>query len=414
MTKISRLALIAMLTLGAGGALTAGPALAAKKAEGPAPLKLSKEVQVPLSEAQKLLTANDFAGATAKINQADAVKKTADDAYMINSMRINLGLGQKDNAVIAQGLEGALATGRVSVEDQPKFLRNLAALSIQADNYPKAIGYYERLAQLTPNDPEVTVSLAELYQRNKQNGLAVSTLKKAIDAKKAAGQPVPETWYRRQVAIAYDAKLSSEVAASTAALVGAYPSPVNWRDTLIIFREGKLDDQTNLDAMRLMRAAGALNGERDYGEYADTAAQRGLPGEAKAVLDEGIAKNMLVPTKPFVKDIATLVNPKIAGDKASLTGLERDARGPKGTGKLAAATGDGYLGYGNWTKAVELYQLALTKGGVDTAAVNTRLGIALARSGNKAGAEAAFKAVQGTPARQQLAQLWLLWLGQQA
>ena len=415
MTKISRLALAAMLALGAGSVATS-PALAkdkSKEAGAPA-MKLSKDVQAPLAEAQKLVAANDMAGALAKIQAADAVKKTPDDAYMVNVMKLNVGITQKDNALIEQALEGALASGKVSAEDQPKFVRNLAALAIQKNDYPKAIAQYERLAQLTPNDPEVTVNLAELYQRSKNTPQAVATLRKAIDAKKASGQPVPEAWYRREVAIAYDAKLP-ETNSATQALVAAYPSPTNWRDALVIFREtGKLDDQANLDAMRLMRAANALNGERDYAEYAESAAQRGLPGEAKTVLDEGIAKNMLSSSKPFVKDIQTSVNPKIAADKASLVGLEKDAKGPKGTGKGAAATADGYLGYGQWSKAAELYKLALQKGGVDTAAVNTRLGYALAMSGDKAGAQEAFKAVQGSPQRQMLAQYWLIWANQKA
>ena len=63
-------------------------------------------------------------------------------------------------------------------------------------------------------------------------------------------------------------------------------------------------------------------------------------------------------------------------------------------GKLAALTGEAYYGQGNYAKAAELYRLALQKGGVDANEVNTRLGIALAASGDKAGAKAAFEAVR--------------------
>jgi hypothetical protein len=57
-----------------------------------------------------------------------------------------------------------------------------------------------------------------------------------------------------------------------------------------------------------------------------------------------------------------------------------------------------------------MYKLALQKGGVDAAEVNTRIGIALARSGDKAGAEAAFNAVQ-TGKRADLVKFWLAHLG---
>ena len=54
----------------------------------------------------------------------------------------------------------------------------------------------------------------------------------------------------------------------------------------------------------------------------------------------------------------------------------------------------------------------LTKSGVDSSLVNMRLGIALASSGDRAGAEAAFKAVSGP--RGELAALWMAWLSRGA
>jgi hypothetical protein len=45
---------------------------------------------------------------------------------------------------------------------------------------------------------------------------------------------------------------------------------------------------------------------------------------------------------------------------------------------------------------------------VDANVVNTRLGIALAASGDRTGAEAAFKTVTGP--RAELANLWVAWL----
>src|SRR3546814_4349058 len=53
---------------------------------------------------------------------------------------------------------------------------------------------------------DLVVSLAELYHANKQPAEAVTTLQKAIQAKKATNEAVPETWYKRMLAIAYDAK----------------------------------------------------------------------------------------------------------------------------------------------------------------------------------------------------------------
>jgi hypothetical protein len=79
---------------------------------------------------------------------------------------------------------------------------------------------------------------------------------------------------------------------------------------------------------------------------------------------------------------------------------------------MALRIAEGYFGHGDHAKAAELYRLALQKGGVDANLVNTRLGIALAMSGRRPEAEAAFKAVTG--ARAGLASYWMLWLSQRA
>jgi Flp pilus assembly protein TadD len=80
------------------------------------------------------------------------------------------------------------------------------------------------------------------------------------------------------------------------------------------------------------------------------------------------------------------------------------------TGQVALNTGDAYLGYGDTAKAVALYRAALTKGSVDTNLVNLHLGMALAQAGDRAGAEAAFRAVTG--ARADVAGYWLVFLSQ--
>src|SRR3546814_9568395 len=95
---------------------------------------------------------------------------------------------------------------------------------------------------------DLVVSLAELYHANKQPAEAVTTLQKAIQAKKATNEAVPETWYKRMLAIAYDAKRMDLAVPASLDLVSAYPSADNWRDSLIIFRDtGKLDDQATLN-----------------------------------------------------------------------------------------------------------------------------------------------------------------------
>src|SRR3546814_4076514 len=82
----------------------------------------------------------------------------------------------------------------------------------------------------------------------------------------------------------------------------------------------------NLDLMRLMRATKSLNGERDYYELAEAANSKGLPGEAKAVLEAGIAAKAVNATKPAFKELLASASSKVEQDRASLSGLEAKDR----------------------------------------------------------------------------------------
>ena len=140
------------------------------------------------------------------------------------------------------------------------------------------------------------------------------------------------------------------------------------------------------------------------------ASKTGIYGEVKSAIDQGRAKGVLKGTAGA--DLYQTATPKIAGDKASLASAEADAR-KAATGKIAAATADAYLGYGDYAKAAALFDLAKQKGGVDADEVNTRMGIAKAMGGDFASAKAAFQSVQaGT--RKKIADLWLAYLATKA
>lgn len=408
----------------AGG--IAAPADAQRQRDrGQPTLKLSRPVQSVLAKVDpnlKAAQAAQQAGDEAKqraeaqavlagVREAEALPNlTPDDQFVINQFKLNAGILLAERQLQEEALEGMLASGRVPEADQPTFIRNIGALALQRNDNQKALAQFERLIQLTPDDAQLKVEVAELLRRNNQNQRAVAMLQSAIAAQEKTGSKADESWYRRALAIAYDSKLLPEVVSTSEALVRNHPNATNWRDVLLIHRENaRFDDQGELDIMRLMRVTGALAGERDFAEFAETAARRGLPGEAKAVLDEGIAKNMLSRNQPVVREIDQAVTPRIAADRNSLPGLEREARAAN-NGRVALGTADAHFGYGNYDKAAELYELALQKGGIDADTAHLRRGMALARAGNSEAARAAFKAVGQQGPRAQLARFWQIWL----
>jgi hypothetical protein len=167
------------------------------------------------------------------------------------------------------------------------------------------------------------------------------------------------------------------------------------------------DPALTLDISRMTRATQALSGERDYLEFARALIAAGLPGEAKAVLDEGLSRGMLTATEAVVRDLVTRTSGPASQGRSGLAALR--ARALAGTsGQGARTAGDTAFGYGQYAEAAELYQAALQKGGEDPNLINSRLGAALALAGRRPEAEAALRAVTGP--RADLAGFWLAWL----
>ncbi|MFL6830081.1 MAG: tetratricopeptide repeat protein, partial [Sphingomicrobium sp.] len=77
-------------------------------------------------------------------------------------------------------------------------------------------------------------------------------------------------------------------------------------------------------------------------------------------------------------------------------------------GSTLIKIGDRYYGMGKYAEATEAYRKALTKPGTDANVANLHIGMALARSGDKAGAATAFKSVSGPLA--DIAKFWLLYV----
>ncbi len=409
MTVISRVILAALLGSGLTTVAAAKEKPAAAVAPGGADAKnLSKPARAAIVAAQTQQTAGDNAGALATIRAARAAGGLNEtDRFYLAQTQLGIGQALKDDAVLEESLKESVDSQFLPADQREKYLVVLAQKARERRDFTAATQLYERLVQIAPQNADHLLNLAIIYRDLKQNQKAMDLFAKAIAASEASGQKAPEPWYQTRLQIAYDAKLTSEVGPASLALVTAYPKPANWSNSLLIFRDSNnADDQLNLDVLRLMRTLGALGAERTWQEYASLAVEKGLPGEAKAVLDEGIASRALTGTKPMEKETATLANSKVAADKASLAGLEKESA-KAANGKLALGTGDAYYGYGNYAKAVEMYRLAVSKGGIDLPTANLRLGAALSMVGDKAGATTALQAVNTGP-RQELAQFWLI------
>jgi hypothetical protein len=411
MKFLSTTALSLTLALGAVALAGATPAMAKKSDSAQAAAKYSDGFRKVAPAVQDALGKKDYATAKAALPALQAAATTDDDKYAAASFALQIAQGTNDQAALGAAVDAMLASGKAPADLQVQLYTAQGQTAFNAGKLDAADRAFTQVNTLKPNDPDVLISLAAVKSRENQAPAALQYTDQAIAAKKAAGQAVDEDWYRRALSIAYDGKQPQGVVKYGLQLVDAYPRADIWRIALQTYRDtSQLDPQVDLDTLRLMRATNSLAGERDYYEYANTALNKGFPGEAKAVIDQGMSSNMVdnkaLATSKALAEIKSIAGPKIAADKADLPNSEKRARAAA-NGNIAYQTGDAYLGYAMYPQAIELYKVALQKGGSDANVVNLHLGEAQALSGDKASAAASFAKVSGQ--NQVLAQYWTLY-----
>ena len=413
------------------GLIVPGVALAQKK-EAKADPKAAAAPKLQASQnffkgakpVQDLLAAKDFAGALAAMPALEPAATTPDDRYFLGNFWLNIGIGQKDQAMQLKGIDMMLESGKVAADDQLKMQIAAGGLSSNQKNMDAARAHYAAAIQLGADAAETEALIAETYfgvaysqvegnnfsaAGREQAILGLPHLKKAIDVLVAKGSPPPLTWYERglQTAVVAQAPDAFDWAKMT---LGQTDKAADWRIALRLLQEAYRDmpRAANIDLMRLMFDAKALTNDYSYSELVDALWKSGQPGEVKTVIDAGTKAGEIKADR--FADFYKLATDSIPKDQGGLASSATSAAAAA-NGRPASRTADAYLGYGNNAKAIELYRLALQKGGADADEVNTRLGIALARSGDKAGALAAFGAVSSTtPVRRQIADLWTIWL----
>jgi hypothetical protein len=411
MKYATHLSLGVALALGLAMSATVTPAQAAKKEKVPdgPKIEISKEFRAAVQPIEADIKAAKYDGMSARLDALAQQYSMPDEKFFIGTRRYDFARATKNQAEIRKGVLEMLASNSTLATPNLGQLNYAAGqFAYNAKEHPEAISRLSEAVRLGNKEPDTFILLAESnFQLNKfAEGLAFA--EQAVGAKTALGQKAPSDWYRRALSVAYKAKSQPQIAKWSRDQVGAYPTPENWRTALFLFKDAnRLEGQQSLDIMRLMRSAKALAGEKDFFEYAALASERGLPGEAKSVIEEGMNAGTIGKTSRPINELLAGAAAKVNGDLASLGASEKQAAGAA-NGKIAAGTADAYLGYGQDSKAVPLYKLALQKGQVDADAVNTRLGIALARLGQKAEAREAFTKVGG--ARADIAKFWLTWL----
>jgi tetratricopeptide (TPR) repeat protein len=361
---------------------------------------------LPLKQA---VDARNWTLATSLAPAARAAARSENARYVAARLQLETAIATQNRTAQNEAIGAVLDSRRAGPQEQVELLRQYASLAYDAGNMGAAERALNRALGIAPEDAEILSMLGQINRSQNKTTQALGFFQRAVRATAVSGRPLPESRYKAALALAEQAGQRGVALEIARSFIAAYPRPGNWRDVLMVFRTvGTVDAGQQLDAMRLMRSAGALAGERDYLGLATALDQAGFPAEAKAVIDEGVTRRHVTASDAAVRALITSTTPRIARERAGLTALLTQARAPTATATQARNAADILYSHGRYAEAAELYNLASTRVGEDPEVLNTRQGMAMAMAGRRSEAGAAFSLATGS--RSDLAALWSTWL----
>lgn len=389
----------------------------------PLPVSAQKDtlrpaVGKPLQEAQKLVQAKKFKEALGPIGEAEKVGGLTEyEGFVVAQMKGAALAGAGDANGAAAAFEKVLASKRLPKEEQLRITEAVAGTYLRAKNYPKAIQWIQAYKADGGTKPDVLNFLPQAYYLSGDFKKAASeTAALVAQTEKAGGKPSED----QLKLLASSQQKNNDMAAYTGTLeklVRYYPTPEYWADVIqrTATKPG-FSRNLDLDMYRLLRATGNLKQAKDYMEAAQLAVQAGLPGEAKAIIDEGFAKQILGTGDASQTErqnrLKALVEKKYADDKKIIASTDSEAA-KAASGDPLVKTGLAYVTYGDAAKGLPMMEAGIKKGSLKFAEQSKlQLGYAYVHAGDKAKAQAALKQVQGNDGSADFARLWAILAAQ--
>jgi tetratricopeptide (TPR) repeat protein len=371
-----------------------------EKDEGP---KVRTAIGKTLNDAMKLIDSKDFAGALAKVEEADKITdKTPFEEYQVAKYMGFIAINQPmpDYAAAAKAYNREIASGGAPEAEKAGMYNVAMRLNYQAMDYPDVIKDAVELQKFQPLDDTGYLVLIQSYYNSNDFANAATTAKAELAAKTAAGIKPGEDVLG--LLLNAEIKAKDEAGARQAldqlAMVSAKPEVWGQVMDFALGTKGITDHQL-LNLYRLSMLTGTMK-DTDFAAMATIDLQNGLPKEAISVLNKGNK------TGDLLKQATDLS----ARDEQSLPALAAEAA-KQMNGEVDVKLGESYFTYGRYDEAAAAIQKGIDKGGLkDAADAETTLGIVLLAAGKKDQAVAAFdKAATDRGAAGQVAHVWTLY-----
>jgi tetratricopeptide (TPR) repeat protein len=372
----------------------------------PAAVQVSRDMVTPLNEARAAIVAKDWPTATAKLTAAAAKAKTPADKAQLDRLRLVMAAETKDYPGQLSSINGLLASGTLTPDEIKQYKGALIKIYADMGDPAKSLAASREYVDTYGGSHEMMAALANDYAKAGDNASSLLYVDKAIAAARTAGAKPPEAYYRLKARVHQGLKDQPGYYKTLEALLADYPKDTYWVELIARAQnEPQYGVATRLDMYRTLIAAGVQLTPEQKANAAHEAIERGLPGEALGLLESAGALNSERDKENL--DNARTQAPK---DKAGLA-AETASIVSKGDASAIASIGEAHLSYGDYPKAVELLQSALSKGIANAAEADVarlHLGIAQYRSGDKDGARTTWAAIKADNGAAVLAQNWTL------
>jgi hypothetical protein len=371
------------------------------------------EVGKPLQEAQSLMKSQRFRDALTKLNEADAVAgKTANESYLIAVTRFSAANSLADVGTMASAMDAIIATGRASGSDKIKYIQAVAVAYYRDKDYAHAATWTQRYLKEGGNDPQMRQILVQSYYLN--NDCASVSRELSPAAASDSGARPSEEDLQLLLGCYERAGDKSGVASAVEKLVTYYPKKEYWGNVLSRIRaKTGFADRLDLDLDRIRLATGNLSSASDLIEMAQLSLEAGSTAEAKKVVDQGFATNVLGAGTDGDrhKRLRDLVTKQIADDQKTAAQREADAEASH-DGDLLVSLGFSYVTAGQSDKGLAMMERGIARDSLrHPEDAKLHLGIAYLQAGKKQKGRDVLRTVKGSDGTQDIARLWLIYSG---
>ena len=369
-----------------------------------AQVSMRPEVAKHLQAAQVAIQSNQPEVAIQKIQEARFTPQLTEAEMMVlERLSVVAAMNAQKFDLAARSLDYLLQSQKLTAADRLSLTETMVGLSQRNKDHAKVVQWARRYAQEGGKNQSMRIMKLQALVLQ---GLHKEVLQDMFEVRSSVGYLAQEAELRIYAFSQKQLKDDAGYLTTLTQLVTRFPSKDYWSDLLnLMGRAPGINARMQLDLSRLMEASDTMQEGEDYLDTAQFAIKSGLPHEALRVLNQGQASGL-------VKD-ALAANAAKLKQQAQQRAAEDDKalhllNVASDNGPMLAQLGDVLLSKGQWHEAAEVYQKALSKGGLKREGeARLHCGIALIKLKQTEAAKSMLQSVTGDAFYEQMATLWI-------